>query len=298
MAFNAAVLVEAAAPLRIESLNLTGLADTDVVVRVCATSLCHTDLEAVRGDLRTPLPFVPGHEAAGIVEWIGKHVRGLSVGDPVITSWNPHCNECFYCARQQTILCQPYRDHAAQAYHFDGRPRLLWQDRPVHQLMYSGSFAELCVVSEACAIRVSREMPLNRACLIGCGVMTGVGAVVNVAEVEQGATVTVIGCGAVGLSVVQGARMAGAERIIAVDRQQDRLDMATALGATHTLAVGDSLIELHAAYTHGRGADYVFEAAGNPAAFAPASISYVREGRLSGSENSPQTRRCLSVGAR
>lgn len=277
MSFNAAVLYEAGGPLRIESLDLTGLADTDVVVRVRATSLCHTDLEAVRGDLRTPLPMVPGHEAAGVVEWVGKGVTRVALGDHVVTSWNPHCNACFYCRRQQNILCQPYRERAARSFHFDGSPRLMRRGEPVHQLMYSGSFAELCVVSEACAVRVPRDMPFNRACLIGCGVMTGIGAVTNVAQVEAGATVTVIGCGAVGLSAVQGAHLAGAARVIAIDRQRARLELAAALGATHTLRADATLAGAHAELTGARGADYVFEAAGNAAALR-ASVELVRPG--------------------
>lgn len=143
--------------------------------------------------------------------------------------------------------------------------------------MYSGSFAELCVVSEDCAIPVSRDIPFARACLIGCGVMTGFGAAAHVAKVEPGSTATVIGCGAVGLSAIQGARMAGAECIIAVDRQTQRLDLALQLGATHSLIADESLGTRHLELTHGRGADYVFEAAGNPAAFR-ASVDLVRPG--------------------
>ncbi|WP_176053258.1 zinc-binding dehydrogenase [Paraburkholderia caribensis] len=270
-------MVEAGSSLSIETLDLTTLADTDVLVRVHATSLCHTDLEAVRGDLRTPLPFVPGHEAAGIVEWVGRGVRSVSRGDHVVTSWNPHCNACFYCRRQQPVLCQPYRANAIRSFHFDGNPRLTWHERPVHQLMYSGTFAELCVVNEDCAIRVPSDIPFSRACLIGCGVMTGYGATTRVAKVDPGSTVTVIGCGAVGLSAVQGARMAGAARIIAVDRQSSRLEVAATLGATHWLGADEALEPLHLEITDGRGSDYVFEAAGNPAAFR-ASVNLVRPG--------------------
>ncbi|MDR5773853.1 MULTISPECIES: Zn-dependent alcohol dehydrogenase [unclassified Caballeronia] len=276
--FEAAVLERKGEPLQLRRVTLGNLADTDVIVRVKATSLCHTDLEAVRGDLRTPLPFVPGHEAAGIVEWAGNAVRGVKVGDHVVTSWNPHCGACFYCARKLSILCQPYRDHAAQSFHFDGAPRLFLDDgAPVHQLMYSGSFAELCVVSEECAVKVPHEMPFDRACLIGCGVMTGVGAALNVAKVEPGSTVTVIGCGAVGLSAVQGARLAGAARIIAVDRSSDKLDLARAVGATHALSADDNLAAAHADLTQGRGADYVFEAAGNRASLRT-SVELARPG--------------------
>lgn len=278
MRFKAAVLSESRAPLVIESLALAELADTDVLVRVHATSLCHTDLEAVHGNFDLPLPMVLGHEAAGVVEWIGKSVSRVEIGDHVVTSWNPHCGGCFYCARRQPILCEPYRAGAAKSYHFDGRARLMRKDAtPVHQLMYSGSFAEVCVVDQQSAVKVSREIPFNRACLIGCGVMTGVGAAMNIAQIEKGATVTVIGCGAVGLSAVQGARLAGASRVIAVDRQREKLHVAAIVGATHTLLADNSLEASHSELTQGRGADCVIEAAGNRAAFH-ASVEMVRLG--------------------
>lgn len=278
MQFKAAVLSESRSPLEIETLTLVELADTDVLIRVLATSLCHTDLEATQGNFGTPLPFVPGHEAAGVVEWIGKSVTTVKIGDHVVTSWNPHCGECFYCARRQPILCEPYRARAAQSYHFDGRPRLMREHgQPVHQLMYSGSFAQMCTVDQRCAVKVPREIPFNRACLIGCGVMTGFGAAMHIAQIESGAIVTVIGCGAVGLSAVQGARIAGASRVIAVDRRREKLDVAAAVGATDTLLADDSLGASHAELTHGRGSDCVIEAAGNRMAFR-ASVEMVRPG--------------------
>jgi S-(hydroxymethyl)glutathione dehydrogenase/alcohol dehydrogenase len=277
MSFDAAIVTQAGAPLSIGRLTLGETGEFDVVIRVRATSICHTDLEAARGDLGTPMPFVPGHEAAGVVEHIGRAVRRVAVGDHVIVSWNPHCHHCFFCARQQPILCQQYRDQAPASWHFDGRPRIFLDGQPVHQLMYSGSFAELCVVTEDCAVPISKEMPLDRACLIGCGVMTGVGAVLNVAKVHSGDSVTVIGCGAVGLSALQGAKIAGAERIIAVDRDPRKLTLACTFGATHALLADDTLFAAHAELTSGRGADHVFEAAGNQAAFQ-ASLDLVRPG--------------------
>ncbi|AQH03121.1 alcohol dehydrogenase [Burkholderia sp. KK1] len=278
LTFNAAVMERTGAPLRIARLSLRNLADTDVVVRVKAASLCHTDLEAMRGDLRTPLPFVPGHEAAGIVEWTGAAVTRVAQGDHVVMSWNPHCGRCFYCERQLSILCQPYRDRMAQSFHFDGNPRLFLDDgAPVHQLAYMGSFAEFCVVSQACAVPVPAAMPFDRACLIGCGVMTGFGAATNVAKVERGSTVAVIGCGAVGLSAIQGARHAGASRIVAIDRAPERLEMARAVGASHTLLADDSLVAALADLTGGRGADCVIESAGNRHALK-ASVEIARPG--------------------
>ncbi|HEV7618871.1 MAG TPA: Zn-dependent alcohol dehydrogenase [Burkholderiaceae bacterium] len=277
MNFKAAVLKTAGSPLSIEQLKIANLGESDVLVRIKATSLCHTDLEAVEGQLASPLPLVPGHEAAGIVEWVGKSVRNSAVGDHVVISWNPHCNHCFYCARQQPILCQQYRDNASLSLHFDGKARLFLNDEPVHQLMYAGTFAEMAVVTESCAVKIPEDMPLDLACLIGCGVMTGVGAALNIAKVEAGSSASIIGCGAVGLSAIQGAKLAGAEKIIAIDRDPAKLEIARKFGATHTLIAGASLIPEHAALTSGRGADYVFEAAGNQAGFR-ASVEIVRPG--------------------
>lgn len=268
---------KAGGPLEIRDLRIANLTSDDVVVRIRATSLCHTDLEAVDGQLGTPFPFVPGHEASGIVERIGSSVERLAVGDHVVLSWNPHCGHCYYCAREQSILCEKYRENAIQSMHFDGKARIYDGERPVHQLMYAGTFAELAVVTEHCAVKIPESMPFHVACLIGCGVATGVGAVSNIARVRTGSSVTVIGCGAVGLSAVQGARLARAETIIAIDRDVQKLQMANRLGATHTLLAGESLTQFHADLTHGRGADYVFEAAGNEVGFQT-SLEIVRPG--------------------
>ncbi len=274
---KAAVLEQAGQPLQLRDLELRNLADGDVVVRIAATSLCHTDLEAVQGHLGMPLPFIPGHEAAGVVEQVGRDVSNVKPGDPVVISWNPHCGGCFYCKRHQPILCQQYRNHAAAALHFDGRPRVYYGDTPIKQLMYAGTFAELAVVTGACAVPVPPDIPMHLACLLGCGVATGVGAVLNIAKTVPGSSVTVIGCGAVGLSAIQGARMADAGTVIAIDRDPERLNLAVAMGATHTMQLGSDLVGEHLVLTHGRGADYVFEAAGNEAAFR-ASLELVRPG--------------------
>jgi len=277
MKFHAAVLSQVGQPLQMETLELSRLANSDVLVRIEATSICHTDVEVIDGHLPVPLPVVPGHEAAGIVVKVGESVRSLNAGDSVVLSWNPHCGGCFYCQRDQPILCAQYTTHSASAFHFDGMPRLFRAGDAVHQLMYTGTFAEYAVVTEQCAVKVPAELPAELACLIGCGVMTGVGAAMNVARVQPGDIATVIGCGAVGLSAIQGARMAGAGKIIAVDRDARRLGVAGILGATHTLPADHDLQEAHAALTEGRGADHVFEAAGNNAAFC-SSLELVRPG--------------------
>ena len=277
-AFKAAVLNESESPLSIERVSIRGLSDMDVVVVIKATSLCHTDLEAVQGHLGVPVPLIPGHEAAGIVEWTGKSVRQVAKGDHVVISWNPHCNICFYCKKQQPILCQQYRNHASTSMHFDGKPRVFMEGQPIHQLMYAGTFAEMAVVTESCAVKIPKTIPLDLACLIGCGVMTGVGAAIKIAKVEPGSSATVIGCGAVGLSAIQGARLAKAETIIAVDRDPEKLETAIRFGATHALRAGPDLTKEHAELTAGRGADYVFEAAGNEAAFRATMVEASRGG--------------------
>ena len=242
MNFSGAVLREIGCPLQIETLSLKGLLDKDVVVRIKATSLCHTDLEAVEGALGTPAPFIPGHEAAGIVESVGKDVTHLKLGDHVVISWNPYCGTCYFCQREQRIICSQYRTNAAKSFHFDGAPRIYANDGPVHQLMYAGSFSEVVVVTEECAVKVSKELPFEVACLIGCGVMTGVGAVLNIAELEPGGTVAVIGCGAVGLSAIQGAKLANAGKILAIDRDLEKLQTAKKFGATDILLADENVI--------------------------------------------------------
>ena len=277
MIFSGAVLREVGLPLQIETLSLKGLLEKDVVVRIKATSLCHTDLEAVEGALRTPVPFIPGHEAAGIVESVGKGVSKLRPGDHVVISWNPYCGTCYFCQRKQRIICSQYRANASKSFHFDGLPRIYSKDNPVHQLMYAGSFSEVVVVTEECAVKVSKELPFEVACLIGCGVMTGVGAVLNIAELEPGATVAVIGCGAVGLSAIQGAKLAGAGKILAIDRDPIKLNQSKKFGATEILLADENVIENCMGITNQIGFDCVVESAGNESAFQ-LSVEIVRPG--------------------
>ena len=277
MNFSGAVLREVGLPLQIETLSLKGLLEKDVVVRIKATSLCHTDLEAVEGALGTPVPFIPGHEAAGIVESIGKGVSKLRPGDHVVISWNPYCGTCYFCQRKQRIICSQYRANASKSFHFDGSPRIYSKDNPVHQLMYAGSFSEVVVVTEECAVKVSKELPFEVACLIGCGVMTGVGAVLNIAELEPGATVAVIGCGAVGLSAIQGAKLAGAGKILAIDRDPIKLNQSKKFGATEILLADENVIENCMGITNQIGFDCVVESAGNESAFQ-LSVEIVRPG--------------------
>lgn len=279
LSYRAAVLHRSGTPLVIEEVTRSDPAPTDVVVRLRAAGLCHTDLEVIDGSLRYPLPMILGHEASGIVEEVGSAVRDVRVGDHVVLSWNPHCGHCFHCDRGQPILCETYLEAGPKGVHFDGQSKAQMRDgQALAHLMFLGAFAEICVVPAQQAIVVPKDIPFDRACLIGCGVMTGVGAALNVATIGHGDTVMVIGCGAVGLAALQGAVMAGAGRVIAVDLDDGKLALAARLGADRTVnAAREDPVEAAKAVTRGRGADVVLEAAGHPDAFRQ-SVEAVRPG--------------------
>ena len=268
MNFRAAVLDAVNTPMTIDTVTLGTLAPHDVLVKVMASGLCHTDLEVIQGQLAYPLPIVLGHEGAGVVEAIGTDVTDVKVGDHVICSWNPYCGHCFYCDRGVRILCEPLKKNEPRGRLLDGTTRLSRDGAPVHHFFTTSTHAEYTVVAESGAIPVSKDIPFAAAAIIGCGVMTGVGAVVRKAKVAPGASVLVIGCGAVGLNAIQGARLAGAGRIVAADVSASRRERATAFGATDVVdpAQPDALDRIRT-LTGGRGADYTFEAAGHPDAF-------------------------------
>src|SRR5260370_16119726 len=267
--YRAAVLHEAQNPMSIETITAAALRPTDVLVRIRAAGLCHTDLEVIEGSLRYPLPIVLGHEAAGVVEQVGPAARGVNTGDHVVLSWNPHCGHCFYCDRDSPILCEEYLGGGPKGRAFDGESRAMLADgRDLQQLMFLGCFSEYCIVSDQQAIPVPKEIPFDRACLIGCGVMTGAGAALNLGAIAHGDCVMVIGCGAVGLAAVQGARLAGAGTIIAVDLDPAKLALAARMGPTHGVnASTDDVIRAGNDETGGRGVDLVIESAGSGSAF-------------------------------
>ena len=268
MRFRAAVLHQVDTPLRVQEVEMAALRPGDVLVRVRASGLCHTDLEVMQGSLAYPLPIVLGHEGAGIVEAVGSDVASVKPGDHVICSWNPSCGRCFYCDRDQPILCEPFTRHQPQGHLLDGASRLSVDGRKLHHFSVVSSHAEYCVVPESGAIVVPKEIPFDRACLIGCGVMTGVGGAARVARIDGGSSVAVIGCGAVGLNAVQGAMLQRADTIIALDRDPARLAMAKLFGATHTVDAGSNdVVAQIKQLTGGRGADYVIESAGHEQAF-------------------------------
>lgn len=279
LTYRAAVLHAPQMPLAIETVEAAPLGPSDVLVRIKAAGLCHTDLEVIEGGLAYPMPIVLGHEAAGIVEEVGREAKGVRKGDHVVLSWNPHCGHCFYCDRSLPILCEGYLAEGPKARAFDGAAKARLKDgRELGNLMFLGAFGEYCIVTDQQAVPVPRELPFEEACLIGCGIMTGVGAALNVAHIAPGDTALVIGCGAVGLAAVQGARLAGAETILAADLDDAKLALARTMGATHTVnARAGDVVEAARALTHGRGADVVLESAGSPIAFR-ATVEAVRPG--------------------
>lgn len=246
---RAAVLRAQGGPLSIEDVELPPTGPGTVRVAVKATGVCHSDLSLARGGLAQPVPAVLGHEAAGVVTEIGAGVTRVSPGDRVVLAWSPPCRRCFFCERGEPHLCE---SPASVAY-----------PNGVHASLGVGAWAEATVVPETAAVRIADDVPYDVAALVGCAVTTGVGAVLTTAAVPAGATVTVVGCGGVGLSVVQGARVAGASRIVAVDQVEAKRELALAVGATDALP-GDDERAIRA-LTGGRGSDFAFEAVGSAA---------------------------------
>ena len=266
MEFKAAVLERVGAPLSVRTVTAAPLGPFDVGVRMRASGLCHTDLEAILGSVAAPMPVVLGHEGAGVVEAVGSAVTRVKPGDHVICSWNPHCGHCFYCERDLPILCDRHIAAHRDGTIGDDAPRLALDGRPLHHFMALSTHAEYAVIAEASAIAVPKELPFDRACLIGCGVMTGVGGAVRMAKVAPGASAAVVGCGAVGLNAIQGAVLARAEPIIAIDVSEPRLVLARKLGATDTInPTREDALATVRGLTGGRGADNVFEAGGGEA---------------------------------
>jgi S-(hydroxymethyl)glutathione dehydrogenase/alcohol dehydrogenase len=266
MEFKAAVLHQVGSPLVVQTVRLESLGPGDVLIRNYASGLCHTDLEVMQGSLAYPLPIVLGHEGAGVVEAVGSDVTRVKPGDTVIASWNPHCGHCFYCERDQPVLCEPFTRHQPAGHLLDGRSRLSVDGAKLHHFSVVSSHAEYSVLPESGAIAVPADIPFDRACLIGCGVMTGVGAVVRLARLEAGATAAIVGCGAVGLNAIQGARIQSAGRIIAIDLDPARLETARRFGATDLVLADEHALAAVRDLTSGRGADATFESAGAEAA--------------------------------
>jgi S-(hydroxymethyl)glutathione dehydrogenase/alcohol dehydrogenase len=264
MDMTAAVLYEAGQPLRVEQVQIDEPRAGEVLVRLKATGLCHTDWTVISGERPFPLPVVLGHEGAGIVEAVGAGVTSVRPGDHVVCSWTPNCGHCFYCDEHLPFWCEELAQAAPHGVLMDGTSRLHAEGQKLHHWSSVSSHAQYTVIPESGAVRISQGVPFDSACLIGCGVMTGYGAVVRHAAVKAGSSVVVFGCGGVGLNVIQAAALVGAATIIAVDLVDQKLTWAKDFGAIHTINAKDDPLEQIRALTAGRGADYCFEAVGHP----------------------------------
>jgi S-(hydroxymethyl)glutathione dehydrogenase/alcohol dehydrogenase len=259
---RASVLFEQGQPLRVEQLELEPPRSGEVRVRMAASGVCHSCLHAADGSWKgVPLPIVLGDEGAGVVEQVGPGVDTLKAGDHVILSWAPTCGRCHYCVIGRPNLCE--RRQPGRGVLPDGTTRMSLGGRPVYHYGHVATYASTTVVHESCAIAIDPAMPLDRAALIGCSVMTGVGAVINTAAVPAGASMAVFGVGGVGLNVIQGGALVAADPIIAVDVKTEKLDHAMALGATHAVnASREDPVDAIRRLTR-LGADYTFVAVGD-----------------------------------
>lgn len=266
MKIKAAVFYQPGQPFSVETLELAPPKAGEVLIKVAAAGVCHSDWHLMTGATKHRTPVVPGHEGAGVVQAVGAGVTKCRVGDHVALSWAPACGACFYCLNDRPSLCETYVGLIWDGVMMDGTPRLSNQSgQPVYHFSALACFAEYCVVPQECCVPMPKEVPLEIAALIGCAVTTGVGAVLNTAKVKPGASVVVFGAGGVGLSTIMGAKLAGASHIIAVDRAEGKLDIAKQFGATECVLAGPETNAEIKRLTHGRGGDYVFEAIGLPA---------------------------------
>jgi S-(hydroxymethyl)glutathione dehydrogenase/alcohol dehydrogenase len=264
MRIRAAVLEDFGKPLVVQDVDLDGPKHGEVLVRLEACGVCHTDLYTASGaDPSGYAPTVLGHEGAGVVEEVGEGVSRLRPGDHVVTLFSPQCGECVHCQSPKTNICLAIRDEQNQGHLPDGTTRLNRDGERIRHFMGTSTFAEATVMPEIALAKVDPEAPLDVVCTLACGATTGLGAALYIAKVEPGSTCAVFGAGLVGLGAVAGCRLAGAERIIAVDLSEGRLEHARAQGATDTLVGGPDTVEAIVEMTGGFGADYTFEATGN-----------------------------------
>jgi S-(hydroxymethyl)glutathione dehydrogenase/alcohol dehydrogenase len=264
MKIHAAVLEEFGAPLAVQELDLAEPKAGEVLVRLVACGVCHTDLYTASGaDPSGYSPTVLGHEGAGVVERVGDGVASVAPGDHVVTLFSPQCRECVHCRDPRTNLCLAIREQQNQGFLPDGTTRLSRDGEPIRHFMGTSTFAEYTVMPEIALAKVDPDAPLDRACLFACGLSTGLGAAMNTAKVEAGSTCVVFGAGMVGLGAVAGCRLQGAERIVCVDLSSQRLELARGQGATDTLEGGPDAVQQILDLTDGFGADYTFEATGN-----------------------------------
>jgi len=266
MKSRAAVALKAGQPLEITEIDVQGPKAGEVLVRMVATGVCHTDAFTLSGeDPEGIFPSVLGHEGGGVVEEVGAGVTSVKPGDHVIPLYTPECGKCSFCTSGKTNLCQAIRVTQGQGLMPDGSSRFSMNGETLYHYMGTSTFSEYSVMPDISVAKINKQAPLDKVCLLGCGITTGIGAVLNTAKVEPGASVAVFGLGGIGLSVVQGAVMAGASRIMAVDLNEDKFEMARMLGATdfvnpskYDKPIQDVIVDL----TDG-GVDYSFECIGN-----------------------------------
>lgn len=232
----------------------------EVLVQMKATGICRSDLSIANGTIPSPFPVVLGHEGAGIVEQVGEGVTNVKPGDHVVLSFIPNCGQCYHCVRSEPFLCSTAKQDGNL---LDGTTRVHQGGQDIFVMSFLGIMAEYAVVPATCVVAIDKQYDFKAAALVGCGVSTGVGAAIRTAEVKPGSTVAVFGCGGVGLNVIQGARIAGAAQIIAVDLSAEKMELARAFGATDTVTPGGNAVKEVYGLTNGIGVDYAFDVVGN-----------------------------------
>jgi S-(hydroxymethyl)glutathione dehydrogenase/alcohol dehydrogenase len=261
---KAAVVHQQGGPFVIEDIEVQDPGPGEVLVRIAASGACHSDWHQVMGEIPKSFPAVLGHEGAGVVEEVGQGVTRVSPGDSVMLSWFPACGTCFYCQREQHNMCETYRPFLESGTAMDGKSRLYLKGEPLTQFSTHSTFAEYAVVPEQACIPLDPEVSMESASLVGCAVMTGVGAAMYTAQIKPGETVAVFGCGGIGLNILQGAALCGAELIVAIDTVPGKFESARAFGATHTINAKEDTLQALLDLTEGRGVDHVLDATGNP----------------------------------
>ena len=260
---KAAVCDEIGKPLEIVDVDLGSPHAGEVRIRTAAAGVCHSDLSVQNGTIPQPIPAVLGHEGAGVVEEVGEGVEDLQPGDHVVVSWVPQCGTCYFCAHDQGELCEAGSAAIMTGGLLDGTARFSRGGEPLLQMAAAGTFSESTIIPAIGAVKIDPDIPLKAAALIGCGVLTGFGAAVNTADIRSNDTVAVIGCGGVGLNVIQGAKHAGAARIVAIDMVESKLTLAKEFGATDVVNAGQAeAVPQVQELTEGRGADVSFEVIG------------------------------------
>ena len=264
MKVQAAVFYEINQPFKIETLELEAPKLGEVLVKVEAAGVCHSDYHLISGATKHIAPVVPGHEGSGTIVEVGEGVTQLKPGDFVALNWAPNCGSCFYCLDGHPSLCGTFTPMIWSGTMLDGTCRFSLNDKPVFHYSGVSCFSDHVVVAQEACVPLPRQVPSTIAALIGCAVTTGIGAVINTAKVKPGSNVVVFGAGGVGLSSIMGAKLAGANRIIAVDLNETKMEMAKAFGATDTLLYSPEVYKSIKELLNGRGADYTFEAIGIP----------------------------------